>query len=371
MLNSAQIVGEGKSSEQVTALAGVLRGLAIDAATARAGSIDLAALGTGQTETPWGDVNAILSRGAETEGERAVADGLLALGFAEQPNLAVQHAADLVWLATHHQWDAFAALTPACGDAAAPVWQAVSALAQAPGGAGLGRPEALVAAAIVAREPSARAALDELAGADDPLVRAMATTPDASAAGALSGHLIPAPRHAVWTVVLALTTLLFWLYLGRLIARFALGMKRPATLKVTAQGVEVQHRTLLLGRVIRERHTVVPLSGVRRVTREVRYARIGLYAGLATLVLGTYLGMGLFVDGIRVGSPAWLALGFLLMLIGIGIDFALNSFADTARGTCRLVVVPEKGKALCVSQLDQRGADAMLSEVASRAAPPS
>jgi hypothetical protein len=98
----------------------------------------------------------------------------------------------------------------------------------------------------------------------------------------------------------------------------------------------------------------------------VRYARLGLYAGLLALVLGTYFGMGLFVDGVRVpgGSLSLLGMAVLLMVLGLGADFVLSGASDNARGKCRLVVEPRKGRRLCIGALDPRRADQMLASIA-------
>jgi hypothetical protein len=132
----------------------------------------------------------------------------------------------------------------------------------------------------------------------DPVLRAILS--GSATRTELSGELRSAPLGPVVTTLLALSLLLF---IGRglsLIARLALAYKRPATLRIGPQGLELTHRIELMGRVLRDRATLVPLTNLSRVTREVRYARVGLYAGLAALVIGTYFGVGLIVDGVRV-----------------------------------------------------------------------
>lgn len=153
-----------------------------------------------------------------------------------------------------------------------------------------------------------------------------------------------------------------------MIGRFALAYRRPARVRLGDRGLEIEHRTELLGRVLRDRESLVPLQNLARVTREVRYPRVGMYAGLMSLVIGSYLGLGLLVDGVRVpgGSPPLLGLGLLLIALGIGIDFALTTLSDGVRGRCRLVVVPKKGRRVCVGQLDPRQADRMLNALAER-----
>jgi hypothetical protein len=152
-----------------------------------------------------------------------------------------------------------------------------------------------------------------------------------------------------------------------LLVRYALGYRRPAELQLSREGLRLTWHTELLGRRTSDRCRVVPLGALARVTREVRYARAGLYAGLAALALGTFLGVGLLLDGLLApgGSGPLVVLGLLCLLGGVGLDFVLSTLVDSARGTCRLVAVPLKGKALCVGALDPRATDAMLTEVAS------
>jgi hypothetical protein len=151
-----------------------------------------------------------------------------------------------------------------------------------------------------------------------------------------------------------------------LIARFALAYRRPATLRIGPEGLELKHRIELMGRVLRDRATLVPLSNLSRVTREVRFARVGLYAGLCALVVGTYFGVGLIVDGVRVpgGSPPLLGMAVTCIIVGLGLDFLLSTAADSARGKCRIVIVPQTGQHLCVGSLDPVSADAMLTSIA-------
>jgi hypothetical protein len=51
----------------------------------------------------------------------------------------------------------------------------------------------------------------------------------------------------------------------------------------------------------------------------------------------------------------------------LGLDFLLSTAADSARGKCRIVIVPQTGKRLCVGSLDPISADAMLNSIAEQA----
>ena len=327
-------------------------------------------------QTAHGNVLDLLENGAEKPAERRLLGALLALGVAERlPETVAEEdglAAHLVWLAAHTYVDAFEALDVVLAERADGIWRAVAQIAERPSdvASDFGLTEALVAAVALttSNAPAVRALRQEVSGrVQDPAVRAVLTRAGLPGGEALlSGELAPAPYGVVVTALLTVTLLLAVLSLLRTIGRLALSYRRPAELRLTDRGLELTHRIELLGKVLRDRATVVPLSNLARVTREVRYARLGLYAGLLALVLGTYFGMGLFVDGVRVpgGSLSLLGLAVLLMVLGLGADFVLSGASDNVRGKCRLVVEPHKGRRVCIAALDPRRADQMLSSIA-------
>ncbi|HMJ12538.1 MAG TPA: hypothetical protein VK524_14035 [Polyangiaceae bacterium] len=325
-------------------------------------------------ETPFGNALTILRQGAQSSGDRTLLGALVALGVEADvpsaPESELLLAARLVWLATHTPVDPLPAADAALGDKAAALWSAIGRIAADPVrvGHGMTRAEALVAVAALSSSSSeaARAALEDVAQhSSDPLIRGLLDNKDGGSAS-LSGELSPAPHGPLVTALLTVTLLLFALHAGRLIGRFAFSYRKPARLRLSPRGLELEQRTEMLGKVLRDRSVVVPLTNLARVTREVRYPRAGMYAGLAALVVGSYLGMGLLIDGVRVpgGSAPLIGLAVLLMVVGLVIDFALSALADPARGRCRLVVVPRKGRTLCISALDAKRADAMLQRLA-------
>jgi hypothetical protein len=180
--------------------------------------------------------------------------------------------------------------------------------------------------------------------------------------------MAPAPKSAPVTALLTLTLVLPIAALGRAIGQIALSYRRPALVHLGERGLEIEQRTELLGKVLRERNVVVPLDALARVSREVRYARVGLYAGLIALVLGSYFGVGLLVDGFRVpgGSAPLLGLAVLVIVLGIVLDYGLTTWSDSARGRCRMVIVPRRGRTLCVASLDSARVDRMLQVLAER-----
>ena len=120
----------------------------------------------------------------------------------------------------------------------------------------------------------------------------------------VTGELVAPPRGPVALVLLGVTGLLAAAHLVRLLGRVALRYRRPAELTATAKGVTVKSRTELLGRTLRQREVVIPVERLLRATREVRYPRLGLYAGLFALAVGSYFGVSLLIDGVRTARPS-------------------------------------------------------------------
>jgi hypothetical protein len=316
----------------------------------------------------------MLRQGLKSRTDRLLLGALVALGLDDEvpsaPESELELAAQLVWLSTHTPVDALAALDAALGARAAVLWQALARIAADPAAAGHGmtRAEALMALAALRSSDSeaAAAALEDLsARATDPIILSLLKF-DRQAAASLSGELAPPPHGPITTALLMVTLLLFAMHVTRLIGRLALSYRRPARLRLSERGLELEQRTEMLGRVLRDRAVVVPLTNLARVTREVRYARAGMYAGLLALVLGSYFGMSFLIDGFRVpgGSPPLVAFAMLLMVLGLIIDFALSAVGSSSRGKCRVVVVPRKGPTVCIAALDPKSADAMLSSLA-------
>ncbi|MBX3128756.1 MAG: hypothetical protein KF718_18695 [Polyangiaceae bacterium] len=324
------------------------------------------AVSDGDHDTAWGNIRTLLVAGARTVEARQVLAALAAIAargdMPSAPETERARARDLLALTAHHRVDALAMADAALGPAAGALWAALTELVPQ-----LPPSEALVALVALRRSThlEARAALASLqAKLDDPLVVAMFGP--SSATGALQGELLSAPPGPVAHVLLTITGISFLLGVGRAFCRFALAYRRPAELKLSERGLEVSSHTELLGKVLRRHALVVPLSNLAQISREVRFARAGLFAGLFALALGTYVGMGLVVDGARVPgtSPSLLGIGLLIILLGIGLDFGLSFLANGARGRCQIVVQPRKGRRLCVGRLEPSAADAMLLAVA-------
>ena len=333
-------------------------------------------------ETRFGNVLRALERGgveAAGSASRVLLAALLARGVALSPpqgaDAEARVAESLLWLSINSSVAALSAIDAALGDRAEGLWQAVATLVRrvdAGTAPLLGRAGALIGAAALRESASkvARAEAEALTHeVRDPIVRSLlrgrdgaAAAPDAGGDGAAvaTGEVTSPPRHPVALFLLSITGLLLALHAVRLVARLALRYRRPAELRITARGVTVRSHTEILGRTLRERETVIPVEALLQATREVRFPQILLYAGLFALAAGSYVGVALFVDGARAGSPELLGIGALLVAGGIGLDFLLENAQSGLRGRCRVVLVPRKGPAFAVADVDPAAADAAL-----------
>ena len=326
-------------------------------------------------QTRSGNVVEILERGVRGAEETALSAVLLALGvapdFPSAPETEIAHAKELAFIAAHGPVNALLAADAVLGEERRrPLWRAVVTFAEPSRADDTATSTAALAALAAATSEAARTAAEDLGSrTTDPLVRALlardARAPSATGAR-LSGELGPAPHGPFATTLLALTGLLFLIRGLRLIGRLGLAFRQPAELRVSARGLEISHETQLLGRILRVRETLVPLDNLARVTREVRYPRLGLYLGLLALALGSYVGVGLFVDGARVpgGSASLLGTGLIVIILGLLIDYGLATLSDNVRGRCRIVIVPRKGRGFAVGSLDPARADAMVAALA-------
>lgn len=327
-------------------------------------------------DTPYGNVIGALEPGSSTQarpGTRAMLSALLARGVAVSPpdgSEAERRVVEaLVWVAAHTSIDAFVSLDAALGAKADGLWRQTAALVKRieEGASNIGRAGALVAAAALgtSSSPVAREEAKALGTVTtDVVVQSLLANAMKSGEGAsASGEMIPAPRGPVALVLMAITGLLLLVPAARWFGRIFLRYRAPAELRVSSSSITVLTKTELLGRTVREREIVVPLEQLTSIARDVRYPRLALYAGMFALALGTYVGVSLFVDGARAGSPDLLGMGALIVAVGVALDFVLANVVPVGKGRCRVLITPNKGAALAMGDVDPKLADAVLQKL--------
>ncbi len=314
---------------------------------------------------PSGGLADVLSAAASSPEARAELGAATALALATAP-VDAELAAQLAWLVTHAWLRPLPYLDAAFGSQAGPLFEQLGLLALEPQRFGLGAGEALVAAAALKLSSSAaaRQALERLRASPEPLLAGVAGA--AAVSERLHGELRRAPRGPIATLVLAATGYLFVEGLVRVVGRVALGYARPAELALGPAGLQLTGSTRLLGRTLREHRSLIALSELQRVTRELRFSRLGLYAGLFALALGSYLGVSLVVDGVRVpgSSASLIAMGLLFIALGVALDYGLTRLTDAVQARAWLVVRGRRrGQSFSLSGVDPSAADALLQAV--------
>lgn len=338
-----------------------------------------------EATTPAGNAAAILRQGARTAEQRELVADLLVLAaardFPSAPETEVETARRLIWLEAHTPLRILTPLITHLGERAGSLGAALTRAARsdpsAPEGNGLDeegsplpRGEILVLAAALARLPAGpptRESTPQTLLRDEAAAHLLQGPRSVEESDdLLEGELGPPPREPWKTALLALTAWLFFSHLLRLLGRAALGLRKPARIRLGAQGLELEARTQLLGRTLREHRAFVPFDQLTTIEREVRFARAGLYAGLGALALGTYVGVGFLVDGLRAPQGSWALVGWGLLFVALGVaaDFALTSLSDGVRGRCRLIILPRRGRRLALQKVDPERADVLLHRLA-------
>jgi hypothetical protein len=333
--------------------------------------------------TSFGDPIATLERGPESDSERALCAALFAHVVAEEPTKELADedklAEEILWLAAHTAFDATSLLDRGLGEAADALWSAIADRVrriEAQKLPSLGRGEALLGCAALALSTSpaaVRVATTLSQELRDPLLlhvlanpsgKRTSLMPDAKPTARISGEISPVPQGPVLTVLLSVTGILLAWHTLRLLAKVALAYKRPAELVLSKENVRIDSHVEILGRTLQKRSTVIGRDALARAGREVKYPRLGFYAGLLALAIGSYLGVSTFVDGVRASSPSLLLTGLLIVAAGVGLDLLLSSILPSKRGLCRVVIVPRKGPSICVGAVDVESADRALAALA-------
>jgi len=334
-------------------------------------------------ETSFGNVLRALGKGARVSGpERVLLGALIARGVALVPPVSPEAerrvAETLAWTSAHTVADPLSALedaltakgAPALGGAAA--LGLLSALADLvrnhdTGEAGaIDRAAALLAALTVARGRSEgaadiRARLGQ--SLKDPLLKrslAEESAPTQAPSATFSAEEAPLPRSWAFTILLTVTFILPFVAAIKLFARYALRLRHPAEVAFSKEGVRVRTRLEILGKTLRQREVFIAASGISRAAREIRFPRLPTYAGIVSLLIGSYLGLHLVLDGFKGRSPELLGLGVAILIAALAIDYALTLLPSRTPDRCRILLEPRRGPAVALAGVDRARADEAL-----------
>lgn len=296
---------------------------------------------------------AVLERGPESARERGLVAAfavdafgrrLAEAGDDEAKQLVERFVRHADWLEVGTPYAVYSFVDALLGDGgSAPVWRAVAeaALVDARSGGGprhdaRARNAARLSALASSRSPAAREALVRVASeADDRVVCALArelggepADPDGTR---LAGRLGPPRRPPARAVLRLVTGVAAFAWLLRLSGRLV-GVRRDVEVELVPGGLVVRREFRLLGRTVRrseERYTMSALAGVGR---EVRYPMLHLLVGLVALSVGVLAGGLLAFDALRTGETLLLLLAAALVLVGGGLDLALDVLVPAREG---------------------------------------
>lgn len=197
----------------------------------------------------------------------------------------------------------------------------------------------------------------------DPRLKALLATPTGATPSApivLSGEVVNMPLPPILVLVLTLTLLLPFVALGKLVIRYALKLQRPAELRVTETGVTVTSRTELLGKTVREGELHIPRAALARANRVVKYPRLASYVGIGMLLVGSYVGLRIALDGLKATSPEFIGIGVAILCFSLAGDYLLARLPNRRKGRCELYLEERSGASMALSVGDQALADTAL-----------
>ncbi len=326
------------------------------------------------SETSYGNALRAIKKGGQASGpERVLLGTLLARGVVlalpDGPQAEEKVAEGLLFCASVTVVDALTPLDAALGEKAAGLWRAIARLvAKHDEGTGstISRAAAIVGASALAQS-SSTAASDERARLSPTLRDGLLKTllaprsePTAFLPVVLSGEVVSPPRSPFVVAALTFTLVLPIVAFANLIGRYALKLRRPAEVRIFEGGVSVTSRTQLLGKTLREHEMHIPRGALSRAAREIRYPRLASYVGIAALLVGSYIGLRLVLDGFKSASPEFLGIGVAILVLSLAVDYVLARLPTRLQNRCELVFEPRRGRIVALGEVDPALADAAL-----------
>lgn len=353
-----------------------------------------------KAETSAGNLRTILERGPESALERALVAAFAVRGLGDKLAAASEEerAKVLERFVRHAEWLELAtphAVYPFVGELLAEderqkVWDALARSIVEEDAKEAGKPDADVAARarIAARlavlagggEPG-RAALEwvaaEAKGAGTrELARVMgggaggaagdaARDGDAAREAVIEGRVARVRGSGVREILRVVTGWALLVWAARTLGA-ALGLKREARVELGADALRIHRKTHLLGRTIREVDETYTLSAIAGAARDVRYASLHLLVGATALALGVLLGGVLAFDGIRSGDVVLLVAAAVVILVGAGLDLALDVLVPATRNRVALDLRMLPQRTLRLSRIERADADRFLAALAKK-----
>lgn len=333
---------------------------------------------------------AVFERGAESAAERALvaAFAIDALGRkladadeGEREALAQRFVRHADWLEVSTPYVVYAFVDPLLEpeparvlmDAMADAVLSDARAVAAPRHDARARSAARLSALAASRCDGSRDALGRVAReAEDLVVRALARElggepPSVPGSACLSGRYASVPRTAGRAVLRVVTGVAAVAWLGRLVGRLV-GVRSDVEMELVPGGVVVRRQLALLGRTVRSREERFTLSALAGVAREVRYPMLHVLIGLVALAAGVLAGGLLAIDAVRTGETVLLLIAAGLVLLGGGLDLALDVLVPARKGKVVVDLSLMSGRVLRLDRVPVEDADRFLETLRRRSA---
>jgi hypothetical protein len=165
-----------------------------------------------------------------------------------------------------------------------------------------------------------------------------ATDPQVGEQSAVTGQVTRRLACAPLRVLAVITGVALLRGVLTLAARYLLGLRSTATVRVEGRALVLDVRWSIIGRVVRESTTVAPLAGVAAARLENRRRYVHLLVGFGCLAAGTWVGIQWLVDGLRAGFPYLALLGAGVVAAGILLDLLAYFVVPESRGRSHMLL---------------------------------
>jgi hypothetical protein len=149
---------------------------------------------------------------------------------------------------------------------------------------------------------------------------------------------------------------------------FLLALRSESEIELEGGILRVRGRTTFLGKTVLSTEACYTLDRISGAFRRARFALLGSAVGVISLSAGVLLGGHLLFDGVRGGAPFLLIAGASAVLIGAGIDLAIEVLLPARKGQVELQVDVLGARSVRVSRVPLPDADRLLSALAERVA---
>jgi hypothetical protein len=176
------------------------------------------------------------------------------------------------------------------------------------------------------------------------------------------GRVLPDHASGVSLFFQVVTGFILMRLIARYTLRYVFRYQDQGRVWLAPEGVMLERTTELFGRVLRTQRTA--LVDLVSVSKEAEFPRAGLVLGLGALALGSFVGVGFVVEGLRSASGSVVAFGSLLVALGIVLDLALE-WLDRKRNAQAVLALKWKRSGLRLAHNQGPAVDRFLEEVRS------